>query len=168
MVAGIVLGLMLGSLMAFEPKLSEDFTLRIGTIHLSFWRGIGHGLWLLAWPFRTLFPPLGRRFSDTIVTAGEPIERYAQRHKAGLETIGSWALLAAVFAGIGVVIVVLLLESWIVTLAVIGTIAILFLAAIVGIPQAMWRVFVAVMGLLWGAAVAAKHGVCPPVTIVRS
>ena len=167
LVVGIVLGTALGFLMVFEPKLSEDFMLRLGTVHLSFWRGVGHGLWLLVWPLRKFFPPVGKRFSDTVVAAGEPIERYVQRHKAGLETIGSWALLVVCVAIVGFVIVVLLLESWIVTLAVVGALAVIFLAALIGIPQAFWRFFVGMLGLLWGAAVAAKHGVCPPVTILR-
>ncbi|KKM20980.1 hypothetical protein LCGC14_1640030 [marine sediment metagenome] len=164
-VAGIVLGTALGFLMVFE--VSEETTRRMGEIHLGFWRKIGHVLWLLAWPLRTFFPPFGRLWVSGLVAMGEPIERYAQRHKAGLETISSWALLVVCVAIVGFVIIAFLLESWIVTLAVVGALAVLFLAALIGIPQAFWRFFVAVMGLLWGAAVAAKHGICPPVTILR-
>ena len=168
-VVGIVLGTMIGFLLGFRPELSEDFMLRLGAIHLGFWRGVGHGLWLLVWPIRKFFPPVGRRFSNTIVAAGEPVAAYGQRHKAGLDTmdtIGSWALAVVCVAIVGFVIVAFLLESWIVTLAVLGALVVFFLAALIGIPQAFWRFFVAVMGLLWGAAVAAKHGVCPPVTRV--
>ena len=171
LVAGIILGLTLGSVMVFEPKLSEDVTLRLGEIHLGFWRGIGHGLWLLVWPFRTLFPPVGHRLVAGAVTVGEPVDkylqRYVQRHKAGLETLGTGALVSVIIAMVGFVIVAFLLESWIVTLAVLGVLVIVFLAALIGIPQAFWRFFVGMLGLLWGAAVAAKHGVCPPVTITR-
>ena len=165
LVIGFVLGTVLGFLVVFE--VSEDLTARLGETHLSFWRGVGHGLWLLAWPFRTLFPPVWRRLVAGVVTAGEPVDRYVQRHKAGLETAGSIAVLVACVAVVGFMIVVLLISNWLVTLAVLGVLVVIFLADIVGIPQAMWRGFVAVMELLWGAAVAAKHGVCPPVTILR-
>ena len=172
LVAGIVLGTALGFLMGF--KVSEETTRRIekaaqkmGEIHRSFWRGIGHGLWLFAWPFRIFFPPVGHRLVAGVVTVGEPVDRYVQQHKAGLETLGTGALVSVIIAMVGFVVVAFLLESWIVTLAVLGVLAIVFLAALIGIPQAMWRGFAAAMGLLWGAAVAAKHGVCPPVTILR-
>ena len=167
LVLGVILGTVLGILLGFEPKLSEDATLRLGAIHLSFWRGVGHGLWLLAWPFRLFFPPVGRRLVAGVATVGEPVVEYASDHKEGLEKVGTGALIVVCVAMIGFVIVAFLLESWIVTLAVLGVLVIVFLAALIGIPQAFWRFFVAVMGLLWGAAVAAKHGVCPPVTITR-
>lgn len=163
---GIVLGTTLGLLMAFEPKLSDDIVFRLGAAHLSFWRGVGHSLWLLAWPLRTFFPPVGRRLVAGVVTIGEPVEEYSKRHKEGLEAIGMWALVVACVAVVGFVVIVLLLSNWLMTVAVIGAMAVVFLLALLGILQAAWKGFAAVMGLLWGAAVAAKHGVCPPVTII--
>ena len=166
-VVGIVLGTALGLLMVFEPKLSEDMTLRVGAAHLSFWRRIGHVLWLLAWPFRFFFPPVGRRLVAGVVTVGEPIEAYVKGHKEGIESVGSWVLLVVCIALVGFVIIALLISNWLMTVMVLLAIAVVVFLVLLGIPQAFWRFFVAVMGLLWGAAVAAKHGVCPPVTIIR-
>ncbi len=167
LVLGIILGMALGFIMASDWILPEDLMIRMGATLLSFGRGIRHGLWLLAWPLRMFSPPVGRRLLAGAVTVGEPVARYRQRHKEGLETIGTLLVVVALIAVIGFVIVVLLISNWIMTLAVAGVLVALLLAGIIGIPQATWRVFAAVMGLLWNAAVAAKHGVCPPVTIVR-
>ncbi len=166
-VLGIVLGTMVGIVLGFEPKLSEDAMHRLGEIQLSFWRGVGHGLWLLAWPLRVFFPPVGRRLVAGVVTVGEPVVEYASDHKEGLEKVGTVALLVFFIAMIGFAIVVLLISNWLITVTVLLAIALTFLLALLGVPQAAWRGFAAVMGLLWGAAVAAKHGVCPPVTITR-
>ncbi len=168
LVLGIILGMALGFILAFDWMLTEDFGLRLGAILLSFGRSIRQGLWLLAWPLRVLSPPVGRRLLAGAVTVGEPVAVYSQRHKEGLETIGTVLVLLALIAIVGFVVVVMVISNWLLSLSVAGALIALLLAGILGIPQAAWRVFAAVMGLLWGAAVAAKHGVWPPVTIVRS
>lgn len=183
---GIALGTILGFLMVYEPSDGErcamrlrlrveDLMIRAGDANLSLWRGllhgVGHGLWLLVWPFRTFFPPLGRGVLVGAVTMGEPIEAYSKRHKDAINAIGQKVPIVLITCLVIGFVIIMLVTNWWATLAAIGFLLVAVPAAVVlvkgGIPQAVWRGFVAVMGLLWQAAVAAKHGVCPPVTITR-
>lgn len=150
-----------------EPRISDEHLLALGQLHLRFWRSVGHGLWVLAWPFRKGAPPVGRGALNGAVTVGEPVVAWGSRHKEGLEVVGSGALvLAAAGVAIGV-LTLFLLEDWLVTLIGIGSLVVGALAIYGFVKSAIPGLIAGVLALLWEAAVAAKHGICPPVRIVR-
>jgi hypothetical protein len=123
-------------------------------------RGFARGLWFLLYPLRLLFPPLGRAVRAGVVSVGEPLEAFGERHEDILKVFFTGLAIVYILGLVGFLLVISLLASWFWTLISIGSVT-------VG-SMALYGFFKSgAAGLLWGAAVAAKHGVCPPVTIVR-
>jgi hypothetical protein len=128
---------------------------------------IGRVLWFLAYPLRWVLPPVGRTTLAGIVGIGEPVVAWRNRHQERLGDLGvSAAVICLIAATIFIVVVLLLqtsswtLTTWLCVLAGIGG-SIVALFAGYGLYKS------GLLPLIWQAAVAAKHGVCPPVDIVR-
>lgn len=149
------------------PKIPEQVSKRAGLLLRLFGRGIGHGLWLLAYPFRLFFPPAGRAVLARVVTVGEPIEAFGRRHEGVLGVFFKGFALVYVLSLAGFILVVALLASWLWTLIVIGSVTAGSMALYGFFKSGAVGVLWGAAGVLWGAAVAAKHGICPPVRIVR-
>jgi hypothetical protein len=149
------------------PKVPEHVSKRAGSLLRGLGRGLARGLWFLAYPLRLLMPPVGRAAVAGVVTVGEPIERFGQRNKDALGVLLVVFATLAVGSVITVYLVIAFLASlfWtsIVIASVIGGGFALFGFFRSGMPM----LILGVLGLLWDAAVAAKHGICPPVEIER-
>ena len=130
-------------------------------------RGIVLGLWLLTYPFRLLFPPAGRAALAGVVAVGEPIVAFGERHKDGLKPVLLALLIIALTAEVIFLLVIALLASWFWTLVAIGGVTGGTLAIYGFFKSGAAGRILAALDLLWRAAVAAKHGICPPVRIVR-
>lgn len=142
------------------PRIVDQGMLSAGNGLWLLLRIIGQVLWFCAHPLRWVMPPVGRIALTGAVSAGEPVAAFGKRHKEGLETVGKVLIVLVLIVCYGVILVALLLESWFWTL--------------VGISSLMTTLFAGygviksgILGLFWQAAVAAHHGICPPMDIVR-
>ena len=156
------------------PKIPQSVSRRAGSLLRSVGRGSVHGLWLLAYSFRLLFPPVGRAALAGVVNVGEPIEAFVKRNGDGLRVVGIGLLVAIglFYGGVAILLLVLaFLANWFWTLAAIGGVIVIPLAFYGLLKSGFFGmardVIFPVLDLLWDAAVTAKHGVCPPVRIVR-
>lgn len=111
-------------------------------------------------PFRSLAKSVGGAALKGIVTAGEPIDSFGQRHIRVFKLLG-WSLIGAYAIGAAALFLApAYTASWFWTL--LGVVAgVVVILALYGIVKC------GVIKLVWEAAVAAKHGICPPVEIVR-
>ena len=118
------------------------------------------GLWRLTYPLRCAGKAVGGATLTGLVAVGEPVVGFGERHKEGLTVLGVSLVVLVAAAEVAFIAVLLLLESWFWSLVGLGGLVVSSLA-LYGLYKS------GVLGLLWQAAVAAHHGICPPVEIVR-
>ena len=105
-------------------------------------------------------PAVVRPVVAGVAAAGKPVVGYGERHKVTLERLYGLAVGLWVIGIVTYGVVTAFLASWFWTLAGTG--------GLIVVSFAFYGLFKSgALGLLWQAAVAAKHGVCPPVEIIR-
>lgn len=127
----------------------------------QFWRTV-----LLYVTIKQLLTParlVGRPAVRGVIAVGESMDTFEQRHRTGLKVF-ALGLLAIYFGGVAILILALAFTAssfW--TSVAIGSVVGtgFFGFAIYGFVK------IGAVRLVWEAAVAAKHGVCPPIKIVR-
>lgn len=120
----------------------------------------GRTLWLLALPLRSLLPLVARPALAGGVRAAEPIVAFGKRHKEGLGNLYVAFVCLWLLGVAGYWLVMALLASLFWTLiGGVGLVVISFAAY--GFIKS------GALGLLWQAAIATHHGICPPVEIIR-
>ena len=102
--------------------------------------------------------PARPMFSRAVIV-GERMEAFEKRHHKAMGWLGIGAVVLYV-TGSALVVLAALFTNWLWALATLGV-------ALVGALGIYGCVKTGILGLLWQAAVAAKHGGCPPVTILR-
>ena len=120
----------------------------------------GRVLWFLAWPLRLVIPLIARPSAAAAVRVCNPIVDFGEQHKETLTNL--YVLFVFLYMGSVVIaaIVFVFLASWFWSLVGIG-------GLVVGSLALFGFIKTGAPGLLWQATVAAKHGICPPVMIVR-
>ncbi len=125
-------------------------------------------VWLLTLPLRIIGRP---RVSPTLAAAeraGNRIRTFGDKHEYGLTLAWRVFLIVEVGAIVTFIAIALLLESWFWTLVGVGGIVVTGFAAYGLLKSGAFGLMLDVLGLLSNAALAAKHGVCPPVRIIRA
>ena len=116
--------------------------------------------WFLTSPLRSVARLGGRAALAGAVNLGEPVKAFGEAHETGLRRLYA-GFLIVYFGVAGILLaVLLLLPHWFWAMTGLG-------GLIVGGFASYGFVKSGVGGLLWEAAVAAKHGICPPVWIER-
>lgn len=124
----------------------------------QFWRTVvlyATVKWLLVlatFPMRPMF--------HRAVAVGEGLDAFEKRHKKGMARFGV-GVVAFYVTACALIIFAALVSSWFWGLVSLG-------GAVVVAFAAYGYIKTGVLGLLWQAAVAAHHGICPPVKITRS
>jgi hypothetical protein len=127
-----------------------------------------HLLWLLSYPLRFIGRPIVSPVLASTVRTGKRIDTYGKQHKEGLRV--AWKRFAVIYLGaLAVFIAIVLLRA-------VGAWALIGAGAITVGGFALYGFFKSsapglildILVLLSDAASAAKHGVCPPVRIIRA
>lgn len=130
-------------------------------------QGVARLLWRLTFPLRAALKPAGRLAFTGAVNAGEQVGDFNECHREGVKQFGFGLVLTLYGALVVFLLVICLFVSWLWTLVAIGGIVGGLFAFYGFFRSGTAALVLQVLGLFWGVAVAAKHGVCPPARIVR-
>ena len=130
-------------------------------------RASGRMVWLLLAPLRLLFKPALSPVLASAVNAGNRISDFGQQHKRGLRIISlGFAVTYLIFVALFIVLV-LLLASWFWTLIGTGSLLLAGFSIYGFLKSGAPGLILDALVLLSDAASAAKHGICPPIRIIR-
>ena len=131
------------------------------------WRIAGRVSWLLTYPLRLAARPTLSPVLATAVSAGRRIDTYGKQHRKGLDIFVRVLVAIYIATLVTVIATWLLLTSWAWTLIGVGAITVTGFAAYGFFKSGAPGLILDVLVLVSDAASAAKHGVCPPVRIIR-
>ena len=119
-------------------------------------------------PFRLLARTAGSPTLVAAVKAGRKLDAFGQQHRKGFQifAVGILVLYGSIMATF--LILVTFFQSWFWTLIGIGSLVGVGFAVYGFIRSGATGLILDGLDLLSEAAIAAKHGVCPPVRILRS